>query len=278
MSSSQVKKSTKQAKAATAVPAVSEATTVAQDVSSSTVAVDVKAPAKKRGAAKAAAVEVAASAPAPAPVQVVEPVVVAPVVVAVAAVASPAVAVAEEASVPAVEVEEQSEDSFETFDDVQQAISNLDKELVSLNRRRTQLNKIAQKKYVQLSRQHKKRSKGDGKATKRSVSGFNKPAHVPAAFCAYLGLNPSEQLPRTNITALLYKSIKDNNLLNPEDKRQVQATPALRTLLKMEEGENLRFENFQHYVSRVYKAEAAALAAAGTDGSATDGGSASATE
>jgi hypothetical protein len=277
MSSSQVKKSTKQAKAATAVPAVSEATTVAQDVSSSTVAVDVKAPAKKRGAAKAAAVEVAASAPAPAPVQVVEPVVVAPVVVAVAAVASPAVAV-EEASVPAVEVEEQSEDSFETFDDVQQAISNLDKELVSLNRRRTQLNKIAQKKYVQLSRQHKKRSKGDGKATKRSVSGFNKPAHVPAAFCAYLGLNPSEQLPRTNITALLYKSIKDNNLLNPEDKRQVQATPALRTLLKMEEGENLRFENFQHYVSRVYKAEAAAFAAAGTDGSATDGGSASATE
>jgi len=274
MSSSQVKKSTKQAKAATAVPAVSEATTVAQDVSSSTVAVDVKAPAKKRGAAKAAAtVEVAVV---PAPVQVVEPVVVAPVVVAVAAVASP-VAV-EEASVPAVEVEEQSEDSFETFDDVQQAISNLDKELVSLNRRRTQLNKIAQKKYVQLSRQHKKRSKGDGKATKRSVSGFNKPAHVPAAFCAYLGLNPSEQLPRTNITALLYKSIKDNNLLNPEDKRQVQATPALRTLLKMEEGENLRFENFQHYVSRVYKAEAAALAAAGTDGSATDGGSASATE
>jgi len=275
MSSSQVKKSTKQAKAATAVPAVSEATTVAQDVSSSTVAVDVKAPAKKRGAAKAAAVEVTASAPAPAPVQVVEPVVVAPVVVAVAAVASPAV---EEASVPAVEVEEQSEDSFETFDDVQQAISNLDKELVSLNRRRTQLNKIAQKKYVQLSRQHKKRSKGDGKATKRSVSGFNKPAHVPAAFCAYLGLNPSEQLPRTNITALLYKSIKDGNLLNPEDKRQVQATPALRTLLKMEEGENLRFENFQHYVSRVYKAEAASLAAAGTDGSATDGGSASATE
>jgi len=274
MSSSQVKKSTKQAKAATAVPAVSEATTVAQDVSSSTVAVDVKAPAKKRGAAKAAAtVEVAVV---PAPVQVVEPVVVAPVVVAVAAVASP-VAV-EEASVPAVEVEEQSEDSFETFDDVQQAISNLDKELVSLNRRRTQLNKIAQKKYVQLSRQHKKRSKGDGKATKRSVSGFNKPAHVPAAFCAYLGLNPSEQLPRTNITALLYKSIKDNNLLNPEDKRQVQATPALRTLLKMEEGENLRFENFQHYVSRVYKAEAAALAAAGIDGSATDGGSASATE
>jgi len=274
MSSSQTSKKTvtKQAKVApvvnTPAPVVSEATTVAQDVSSSTVAVDVKPQPKKRGT-KTTTVQ-ATPAPEPVATPAPEPVVATPEPVVVSAV------VEEVSSVPAVEVEEQSEDSFETFDDVQKAINDVDKEIVSLNRRRNQLNKIAQKKYVQLSRQHKKRSKGDGKASKRAVSGFNKPAHVPAAFCAYLGLSSSEQLPRTNITARLYQSIKDNNLLNPADKREILATPPLRTLLMMNEGENLVFQNFQHYVSRVYKAEAARLSAAVSDGSASDSGSASA--
>lgn len=257
-------------------PVVTEATTVKQDVNSSTV--EVKQVQKKRGKA---VVEAAAPTPVPAVVatasyaSVVAGSPAEPVAVAPSVATSSETVVDAPATAPSVEVEEQSEDSFATYDDVHKAILEVDKELLNLHRKRAVLAKAAQKKFSQLFRQNKKRSKGDGKATKRSVSGFNKPAHVPAAFCEYLKLSPSEQLPRTNITALLYKSIKDNKLLNEKDKREVLATPELRNLLRMNEGEHLRFENFQHFVSRVYKADALARQSS-TDGNTTDGGSASA--
>jgi len=117
-------------------------------------------------------------------------------------------------STPVVKVEESSEDSSETYDSIHKALVDIDEELSNIQKRRVQLNKIVQKKFTQLSKQHKKRSKSDGKSTKCSVSGFNKPAYVPASFCELLGLNPGEQLPRTIITDLLYKSIKEKNLLN----------------------------------------------------------------
>jgi hypothetical protein len=242
-----------------------EATTVAQDVSSSTV--DVKVTSSKKRSTPVVGVTVSKdSTPTTVPTVVQVAATSAPVPEQVA-VSEPTVDVA--TSSPTVEVEEQSDDSFDSFDDVQKAIADVDRELLSLNRRRVQLNKIAQKKYVQLSKQNKKRNRGD-KSVKRTSSGFNKPAHVPQAFCDYLKLDPSVQLPRTNITALLYKSIKDNNLLNSADKREVLATPELRSLLRMNDGENLRFENFQHYVSRVYKADVAATSASEGSASATD--------
>jgi len=262
------KKATKSAKTVVSpAPVAAEPTSVSQDVSSTTVEVKVQNKRKPKTATVEAVPEPVVATPVPAPAAATPE----PAVAAVAAVA----AVEATVSTPVVEVEESSEDSYETYDSVHKALCDLDKEFSNLQKRRVQLNKIAQKKFTQLSKQHKKRSKGDGKSTKRSVSGFNKPAHVPAAFCAFLGLNPAEQLPRTNITALLYKSIKEKNLLNENDRREVLATPELRSLLLMTEGENLRFENFQHYVSRVYKADAVLLSAA-TDGSASDSGSASA--
>jgi hypothetical protein len=155
---------------------------------------------------------------------------------------------------PTVETEEQVDGTFSSYDDVVKAVNEVDREILRLYRKRAQLNKFGYKMYGQLSKQLRKRTKTDGRSTKRPVSGFNKPVPVPASFCAYLKLDASVDLPRTSVTALLYKHIKDNNMLDQTDKRKVIASPELRTLLHMKEDENLRFENFQHFVSRVYKA------------------------
>ena len=280
------KKSAKSYKAAVSNQSsvVSDNTASVQDVNTSTV--DVKVQTKR----KAKTTEVVEQ-----PVQLVQPgqseqvavpqveanTVVQPVsaVSAVRVVAPDTTVEAVSTSVPSVETEEQSDDSFETYEDVQKALSEVDKDIVSLNRRRVQLSRIAQKKHTQLSKQHKRRSKGDGKSSKRSVSGFNKPARVPSAFCKYLNLEEGAFLPRTNITALLYKDIKDKKLHNEANKREIIPTPELRALLLMKEGENLKFENFQHYVSRVYKADSLCQSTVVVvDGTTTDGGSGSAAE
>lgn len=151
--------------------------------------------------------------------------------------------------------EHETEESFETFDAVSKAISEVDKQILALNRRRVHLSKIGNKLYAKETRQLKKRSKNDGSKPQRAKSGFNKSAKVPDAFCKYLGIEQGSELPRTTVTALLYKHIKDHNMLNANDKREILADAELKTLLCMKDGENLRFENFQHFVSRVYKAE-----------------------
>ena len=155
------------------------------------------------------------------------------------------------------DAEGDAEEVFNSYDDVAKAVSDVDKQIIQLNRRRAQLTKIANKMYTKETRQLRKKTKsGEGKP-ERKKSGFNKSAKVPDAFCSYLGLEQGTELPRTNVTALLYKHIKELNMLNPEDKREVMANEELRTLLHMTTAENLKFENFQHFVSRVYKAEAA---------------------
>ena len=176
-------------------------------------------------------------------------------------------------SIPQVETaqtDSSEETKYNSFEEVMKAIAECDKVVVQKHRERAQLIKIAQKYHAQVVRQVKKKSKSDSKSTKRAVSGFNKPAAVPAAFCTYLSLTDGQELPRTAVTALLYQRIKELNLLNPEDKREIQADPELRELFRMEEGEVIRFNNFQKFVSRVYKgdvveAEAEAEASASED-------------
>jgi chromatin remodeling complex protein RSC6 len=161
-------------------------------------------------------------------------------------------------TVPQVETaqtEGSEETKYTSFEEVMKAIAECDKVVVQKQRERAQLIKIAQKYHAQVVRQVKKKSKSDSKSTKRAVSGFNKPAPVPAAFCGYLGLTEGQELPRTAVTALLYQKIKELNLLNPEDKREIQADAALRELFRMEEGEVIKFNNFQKFVSRVYKGD-----------------------
>lgn len=159
-------------------------------------------------------------------------------------------------SAPQVEnAQTEEETKYASFEEVMKAIAECDKIVVQKQRERVQLIRIAQKYHAQVVRQVKKKSRSDNKSTKRAVSGFNKPAPVPAAFCGYLGLSEGQELPRTAVTALLYQKIKELNLLNPEDKREIQADAPLRELFRMEDGEVIKFNNFQKFVSRVYKGE-----------------------
>ena len=143
------------------------------------------------------------------------------------------------------------EESFDNYEGVTKKIADIDKQILSLMRNRSQLTKL-QSRFYQKAIKTKGKSNKE-RSSERPKSGFNKPTQVPEPFCRYLNIDQSIELPRTHVTSLLYKHIKEAGFLNPEDKREVFPDEELRTLLKMEQDEELKFENFQHYVSRVYK-------------------------
>ena len=147
------------------------------------------------------------------------------------------------------------EETYESYDDVFKAINDIDREMTKMNRKRIQLSKILNKFHTKETKQLKKKTKTPGDNSNRKKSGFNKPTRVPTAFCNYLSLDPDIELPRTNVTALLYRHIKELGMNSKEDGRVINPDEPLRQLLMMAPTENLKFENFQHFVARVYKAE-----------------------
>jgi hypothetical protein len=155
---------------------------------------------------------------------------------------------------PVVEGQEAPEPSLGCkYDNLQKEISELDKKIADNIRNRANLTKESAKLFHQLSRSLKKRSKDSSKSSKRATSGFNKAKLVPAAFRRYLGLDDATELPRTDVTKKLYAAIKERKLLDEADKRKIKVDPTLRTLFCMKPEENLEFNNFQSFVSRVYE-------------------------
>lgn len=163
-------------------------------------------------------------------------------------------------------LELEEEKSYSNFDDVHKALLDIDKQIVMLNRARIQLSKLSHKFYGNLSKQLKKKSKSDKAGSKVNISGFNKPAQVPQSICKYLGLPSDTQLPRTTVTHQLYEKIKEQNLLNADDKRVIIVNQELRELFKMEPSEDqISFLNFQKYLSRAYNSEKKEIAEASGD-------------
>lgn len=68
-------------------------------------------------------------------------------------------------------------------------------------------------------------------ARKNNNSGFLKPVKISQDMAKFTGLDPNNLHSRVDVTKFLCKYIADHNLQNPEDKRTINADPALSKLL-----------------------------------------------
>jgi chromatin remodeling complex protein RSC6 len=75
------------------------------------------------------------------------------------------------------------------------------------------------------------RRKQPVKRANNTNSGFLKPVKISADIAKFTGLNPVDLHSRVDVTKYLCDYIKEHNLQNPEDKRQIVADPALSKLL-----------------------------------------------
>ena len=62
-------------------------------------------------------------------------------------------------------------------------------------------------------------------------SGFLKPVRISQEMCDFTGWDPVELKSRVDVTKYICKYIKDNDLQNPEDRREIRADEKLRELL-----------------------------------------------
>lgn len=98
----------------------------------------------------------------------------------------------------------------------------------------------------------KKKRVKDPNAPPRAPSGFAKPTSVSKELSTFLGLPDGEEIARTDVTKRINVYVKEHNLQNPADKRELVLDDTLQTLLNPPDGETVTFFNLQKYMKPHY--------------------------
>jgi chromatin remodeling complex protein RSC6 len=99
-----------------------------------------------------------------------------------------------------------------------------------------------------MAKGKKKRSR-DPNAPPRAPSGFNKPGPLSKDLCKFLKVPENTELSRPDVTKRLTHYIKENNLQNEANKREILPDKKLAKLLSgPTDGTQLTFFNLQKYI------------------------------
>lgn len=83
----------------------------------------------------------------------------------------------------------------------------------------------------------------------RKPSGFVMPTAISPALAAFLGKPKGTEMARTEVTSGIHKYIKDNNLQNPKNRRQIFPDTKLAKLLGIKSTDELHYFNLQKHLA-----------------------------
>ena len=94
--------------------------------------------------------------------------------------------------------------------------------------------KILQKEVLKERKEYKKKESKIKKKNdkKKSPSGFAKPTPISSDLSNFLGIPIGDQIARTDVTSKVIAYVKEHNLQNPEDKKQIVPDAKLNALLQ----------------------------------------------
>jgi len=116
-------------------------------------------------------------------------------------------------------------------------------QLRELNRQVVRERKDTDKALKKMSKSQRKRSSGN-----KAPGGFTKPTPISQLMCEFLGVDSGTEMPRTDVTRRINAYVKEHNLQNPENKKQILADNKLSTLLFLKAGDELTYFNLQRYM------------------------------
>jgi chromatin remodeling complex protein RSC6 len=87
------------------------------------------------------------------------------------------------------------------------------------------------------------------KNVKKQLSGFAKASPISSGLADFLGLSHDSQIARTEVTSKVIAYVKEFNLQNPEDKKQIVPDAKLGALLQSGE-DRVTFFNLQTYLKK----------------------------
>ncbi len=117
-----------------------------------------------------------------------------------------------------------------------------------------QLQKNVAKERRELEKASKgRKKKNTGDKSKRAPSGFAKPTGLSKELCTFLGVSNDTQLARTEVTKNITTYVKEHDLQNPANKKQINPDAKLGKLLKVPKGEILTYFNLQKYMKNHFQ-------------------------
>jgi chromatin remodeling complex protein RSC6 len=127
------------------------------------------------------------------------------------------------------------------FQDIQSVMKTLHSNLKILQKEVSKERKESKKKESKI----KKKS---GK--KKSPSGFAKPAPITDDLASFLGLGSGVELARTDVTTKIIAYVKEHDLQNPANKKQIVPDEKLAKILLVPDSEVVTFFNLQTYLKK----------------------------
>jgi len=113
---------------------------------------------------------------------------------------------------------------------------------------RSELKKI-RKEYNKVLRKNKKNRQKKRGGKPRAPSGFAKPGPVSKELCKFVGVKAGTDLARTFVTKFMTKYIKEHDLQNPKNKREVFADSKMRQLLGLKKNDVITFFTMQKFMA-----------------------------
>ena len=142
---------------------------------------------------------------------------------------------------------------------VQQQIDLVGKNIVkmreglsALNAEYRTLTKLYARERRETERILSKRS-GGKRSGNSKPSGFAKPGYISPELCNFLGKPNGTEMARTDVTRFLTTYIKDHDLQNKENKKEIICDAALSGLLKPNKDDIITYFNLQSYMKRHYE-------------------------
>ena len=136
------------------------------------------------------------------------------------------------------------------FQDIQSVMKTLHSNLKVLQKEVLKERKESKKKESKIKKKNSK---------KRSPSGFAKPTQVSDDLANFLNLPSGTELARTEVTSKVIAYIKEHNLQNPSNKKQILLDDNLNKLLLPGNKDIVTFFNLQTYLKKHFTSQATAI-------------------
>jgi chromatin remodeling complex protein RSC6 len=151
--------------------------------------------------------------------------------------------------------EEQGPTLTDDFTSFLTAMSAVQKQLRELSTQFKTLQKRVNREHRELEKASKGRRRKvvDPNKPKRAPSGFAKPTGLSPELCSFLGVDLDTQMSRTEVTGKINAYVKEHDLQNPDNRKEIVPDDSLGKLLNVPSSETLTYFNLQKFMKVHYK-------------------------
>jgi chromatin remodeling complex protein RSC6 len=141
---------------------------------------------------------------------------------------------------------EETNNIYEQFEGIIDSLGLFKGQINCLQQQLRVLEKTVKKQMKTLKKDAtKNKNKGN-----RKPSGFAKPSKVTNELCEFMNKKEGTEIARTEVTRALCSYIKENKLENKDNSKIIAPDDKLKTLLGIEEGQELTYFTIQKFMNK----------------------------